>query len=141
MLTENPTCVTLVFMVGHGAGPRIEDTMKTETFEGEVSTAYGKTLDPPVKFSGSFDSFENYEEAETAKELLSKEDELGVINAKRKQKEAAKAKEAALKAAGIEKPDPNSPEVLRDGLIKGLMKRKGLDEATATQVIDELLNS
>lgn len=113
--------------------------MKTETFSGKIENAYGQALPTPVSFSGSFDAFENYDEVKQANEVLSNDEMLQVVNAKRKNNARAKASIAALDAAGIMKPDPNSPEQLRAGLIKNLVKAKGLDEATAASIVDGLL--
>lgn len=113
--------------------------MKATKFEGSVSAAYGKELETPVSFSGQYDSYETFDEAKTANDLLSNEEQLNAINAKRKAAARAKATTAALDAAGIQKPDPNSPEVLKETMVKNLIKLQGLDEATAKSMVEGML--
>ena len=115
--------------------------MKTETFKGEVSSAYGETLPKAIAFQGSYDAFESYDEVQKANELPSNDEVVSFINAKRKANARAKVTVAALEAAGISKPDPNSPEVLKANMVKNLMKMKNLDEATATQIVNGLLGA
>ena len=115
--------------------------MKTETFKGEVGSAYGETLPSPVAFSGSFEAFESYSEVQSANELPTNDEIVAFVNAKRKANARAKATTAALEAAGISKPDPNSPAVLRSNMIKNLMKAKSLSESDATQIVDGLLGA
>lgn len=109
--------------------------MKTETFKGTVENAYGKVLPTPVSFSGSFEAVERIDEIPDD-EKLGPADIIGVVNAKRKQAARAKATTEALQAAGVEKPDPNSPAVIRATMVKSLMKLHNLDEATATKILE-----
>jgi len=115
--------------------------MKTTKFEGSVSAAYGKELETPVSFSGQFDAYESYDEAKSANDLLSNEEHLNAINAKRKAAARAKATTDALTAAGINKPDPNSPEVLTDIMVKNLMKQTGVAEDVARSMVEGMLAS
>lgn len=115
-------------------------TMKSEKFSGTVASAYGKQLDTELKFSGEYEAFENLAEADAAKEGLTNDEQLAVINNKRKASARAVATTNALKAAGIEKPDPNSPEVLTENMIVSYMKKTGNDRATAEQIIKTLLS-
>lgn len=115
--------------------------MKTETFKGEVSSAYGETLPKPIAFSGSYEAYESYEEMQGKNDVPSNDDVLSFRNNQLKANARAKATTAALDAAGIAKPDPNSPEVLKSNMVKNLMKMKGLDEATATQIVNGLLSA
>jgi len=105
---------------------------KQETFKGRVENAYGKTLPTAVEFSGSYEKLEKGD-AIPADEALSESDIYDVINAKRKATARAKATAEALQAAGIEKPDPKSPEVVREGMIKGLMLLQNLSREQAEQ--------
>ena len=109
--------------------------MKTESFSGTVESAYGKVLPSPVKFSGSFEAFESFTEVQTAKEEPSNEDIVSIVNAKRKAAARAQATTEALTAAGIAKPDPNAPEVIRASMVKSLMKLHNISEAVATQIL------
>lgn len=110
--------------------------MKTETFKGTVESAYGKVLPSPVSFSGSFEAFESFAEVQAAKEEPSNEDIVGIVNAKRKAAARASATNDALQAAGIAKPDPNSPDVIRANMVKSLMKLHNISEDVATQILN-----
>lgn len=109
--------------------------MKTETFKGTVESAYGKVLPSPVSFSGSFEAFETFAEIQAAKEEPSNDDIVGIVNAKRKASARAAATTEALQAAGIAKPDVNSPDVIRANMVKSLMKLHNISEAVATQIL------
>ena len=111
--------------------------MKSVTFSGEISTAFGKPVSPALKFESAFDAYENYAEV-PAKEQLTEADMLAVVNESRKAAARALIIAETLKQNGYEKPDPNSPEVARANVIKSLMKAKKIDEATATQIADTL---
>jgi hypothetical protein len=116
--------------------------MKTETFSSTVSTAYGETLTKPVPYSGSYEAFESAEEV-AVKYTKTELDDLikSAANAAQKANAKSKASTAALEAAGISKPDPNSNEVLEANMVKNLMKRKGLDEETAKQIVSGLMTA
>lgn len=109
--------------------------MKTETFKGTVESAYGKVLPSPVSFSGSFEAFETFAEIVTAKEEPSNDDIVGIVNAKRKASARAAATTEALQAAGIAKPDVNSPDVIRANMVKMYMKLHNMSEADATRIL------
>ena len=108
--------------------------MKTETFKGTVESAYGKVLPTPVSFSGSFEAVEKLDEVPDD-EKLGPADIISVVNAKRKSAARAKATTEALQAAGVEKPDPNDPAVMRASMVKSLMKLHNISEAVATQIL------
>ena len=110
--------------------------MKTEAFAGKMENAYGVTLDKPVSFSGNYEAFETITEVKEKNEFPSDDEIVAFVNNKRKANARAKASTAALDAAGITKPDPNSPEVLRKTGIATLVKLYGMDEATAASIID-----
>jgi hypothetical protein len=110
--------------------------MTTETFKGTVESAYGKQLPAAVAFSGSYEAYQTYDEVKAANDVLSNEEMLAVVNAKRKASARAKATVEALQAAGIEKPDANSPETIKANMVKMLMKLHGVDEATATSILN-----
>ncbi len=95
--------------------------MKTETFKGTVESAYGKVLPTAVSFNGTFESVEKLEEIPDD-EKLGPADIINVVNAKRKAAARAAATTEALQAAGIAKPDPNSPDVMKENMVKMLMK-------------------
>lgn len=109
--------------------------MKPEKFNGTVESAYGKVLPTAVKFSGEFEAFESFQEIVAAKEEPSNDDIVNIVNAKRKAAARATATMEALQAAGIAKPDPNSPDVIRANMVKSLMKLHNISEAVATQIL------
>jgi hypothetical protein len=110
--------------------------MKSESFSGSVASAYGETLPKPVAFSGTYEAFETFDEVKGANELPSNDEIVTMVNNKRKANARAKATQAALDAAGIQRPDPNSPEVLRKTAIATLVKLYGMDEGVAASIID-----
>lgn len=114
--------------------------MKTETFSGTIETAYGNSVSPAVKFSGSFEAFETEVEAIEKNEGLTEEERLTVINNKRKASARATASTKALEAAGIYKPDPNSPDVLKNSMIATYMKLQKVDRETAEKIVAGLLS-
>jgi hypothetical protein len=105
--------------------------MKAETFKGSVESAYGNPLPSPVKFEGSFDAFENYDEMKAANELPSNDEVLQFVNAKRKNNARQKAMTDALTAAGITKPDPNDPAVVAARMLKDIEKLDMPDDQKA----------
>lgn len=111
--------------------------MKTETFSGKIETAFGKTLPSPVSFSGSFEAYENYEDIVKANDLLSNEEVLNAVNAKRKAKARAAATTEALQAAGIEKPDTSSPEYVKAQMVKSFAKLYKVSEADASAMLEQ----
>lgn len=114
--------------------------MKTETYKGTVESAYGKVLTSPVKFEGSFDAFETFAELQTANEVPSNDDIVSFVNSKRKASSRAAATTAALEAAGISKPDPNSPEQIRERMISDAMKANpSLTREVATARVEAVL--
>lgn len=109
--------------------------MKTETFKGTVESAYGKVLPSPVSFEGNFEAFETYDEIVKANEVPSNDEIVTIVNAKRKATARAAATTEALNAAGIAKPDPNSPDVIRASMVKSLMKLHNVSEDVAKQIL------
>ena len=122
--------------------------MKTVAFTATAESAYGEKLvdkdgkAAPVTYAGTYEAFENYAEVESAKEALSNDEHTTAVNNKRKAAAKAKAMQKAFDDAGLKKPDPNSPDMLRKGMIINLMKQKPeLDEATAASIIDSILGA
>ena len=112
--------------------------MKAETFSGTVENAYGEKLAKAVKFSGTFQAYESAQEVKDAKDELSDEEIVTARNAQRKANARQKAMTEALEAAGISKPDPNSPEQIRKNLIAGFLKG-GLSQEMAEKFVDQAL--
>lgn len=96
--------------------------MKQDTFKGTVESAYGEKLATPVAFSGTYEAFATYEELQTANELPSNDEVLSFVNAKRKNNARQKSMTEALEAAGISKPDPNDPLVVKANMLKNIDK-------------------
>lgn len=107
--------------------------MKTETFEAVAEQAYGKKLDTPIKYSGSFEKYENINEVRAANDLLKDDEQVKVRNAERKSTARQAALTAALTAAGIEKPTIENDEQLRLTKMYDILiaAKKSHDEARA----------
>jgi hypothetical protein len=105
--------------------------MATEKFSGAVKSAWGHELPEEVKFSGTFEAFETYEQLVAAKEEPSHDEVVAMVNNKRKAAARSKATLEALEQKYQEtgdvlyqKPDPNSEEFQTEQQIKLLMKRR-----------------
>jgi len=111
--------------------------MKTETFKGEISSAFGNKLEKPVNFSGSFESYDLPEGKGKDKVLFDAPEgadkiadgdvptvaELyAYVNGLNKNNARQKAMAAALAEAGIEKPNPNDPAVVMARMLKDIEK-------------------
>jgi hypothetical protein len=93
--------------------------MKKVTFSGTIENAYGKPVNPPLKFDGSVDAFESAEELRNRGEWPKDSEVVDWKNAQRKQTERQRVMTATLDAAGYEKPTlENDPQVQLKGLIK-----------------------
>lgn len=112
--------------------------MQTETFKGTVESAYGNTLPEAIKFSGSYEKYESMAEAKTANDVLSDEEQLTVINNKRKANARAKATTAALEVAGISKPTLEDPQVQLKQMIK-ILVMSGKSESDAQKFAESAL--
>ena len=114
--------------------------MKTEKFNGSVSSAYGEVLKSPVKFDGEFKAFENPAEVREAGEWPSESDVVDYVNAKRKASARAKATENALTLAGYEKPDLSKPEYRRKRMIADFVAM-GVPQDIAANQVDTILSA
>lgn len=112
--------------------------MKSETFKGTIESAYGNPLATALKFEGSFDAYETYEEAQTANDLPSRDEQVAFVNNKRKANARQKSMQAALDAAGISKPTLEDPQVQLRTMIKVLVA-SGRSDAEATQLAEATL--
>ena len=93
--------------------------MKTVTFSGVIENAYGKPVNPPLKFDGSVQAFESPEEMRNKGEWPKDSEVVDWRNAQRKQNERQRVMTATLEAAGYEKPTlENDVQVQLKGLIK-----------------------
>lgn len=87
--------------------------MKTEKLDGVMESAYGKKLDTPIKYSGSFEAYENKPEVVAANDLPSDDEVVSFRNTQRRNAARQKFMQAALDAAGIAKPTLETSEELR----------------------------
>lgn len=111
--------------------------MKTVEFKGTIEKAYNQTLPEPVAYSGSFEELEK-SDAIPEKEKLTDEDILSVVNNKRKASARQSAMQEALKAAGIEKPTLDDPQVQLREMIK-ILTKAGRSEEDARSLAETTL--
>lgn len=78
--------------------------MKSEKFSGTIESAYGKPVSPALKFEGEYTAFENVDEVKSKNEFPSDDEVVNFVNNKRKANARQKSMQAALDAAGYEKP-------------------------------------
>lgn len=133
----------------HGRMNRLRrvETMKSTPFTSTVESAYGKTISvhtggklKEIKVTGTFDEIENYNELVSAGLVPSQSDIVSYVNAERKAAAKAKATTEALTAAGINKPDPNSAESIRERMISDAMKANPkLTREVATARVEAVL--
>ena len=112
--------------------------MKNTTFSSKADTAYGKPVNPPVPYSGSFDAYENVGEIRSANDWPSDDEILALRNSERKAKAISKARVDALDAAGYKKPEANDPVQVFAAQVKTL-KLAGKSEAKAIALATEIL--
>lgn len=105
---------------------------KAVTKNAEVSKAYGTELPEAVKFSYSYDELAKGDTI-PAKEVPDEEDIRTLVNSKRNASARSKAQNEALRAAGIEAPTLEDPNVQLKTMIKVLVAA-GRSEADAEQV-------
>jgi NACalpha-BTF3-like transcription factor len=103
-------------------------------FSGKVETFLGKPVSPAVLFTGTFEELVKGDEI-PAKEIPNDEDILSYVNTARKAKARAESQTKALKDAGYEKPDANTPEAMADAQVKLIMKRKNVSYEKAQQIM------
>ena len=126
--------------------------MQTEKFNGTIESAYGKTLPEKLSFSGTFQAFTITDDvagnavelpatpdgADKITDAITWGDVYAVVNNKRKAKARQKAMNAALDAAGIEKPTMEDPQVQLATMIKGL-KAAGKSDVDARTIAETAL--
>lgn len=107
--------------------------MKTVTFKATTETAYGKPLSEPIPYEGTYQAFTSLQEVRDVGEYPSNDEIVTMVNNKRKAAARSKALNAALEAAGYEKPTMENDVTLQ---LKTLYKvyiaaKKPHDEARA----------
>jgi hypothetical protein len=112
--------------------------MKTSFFKGVMESAYGKNLEKPIRFEGSFEELQNVKEI-PAKEYPTDEDILSFVNNKRKAAERQKVMNAALFGAGVEKPKLEEDKQAQLRMIFKALVAAGRSENEARQVASATL--
>lgn len=102
---------------------------KIVTKKGSVSTAYGQTLATPVEFEYQVNELQKGDEI-PADEVPDADDILALVNSKRNASARAKAQNEALNAAGVEKPDTNTPDFRYKQMVK-LLTANGMPQEAA----------
>lgn len=102
---------------------------KQTTKKGSVSTAYGQNLPKPIDFEYVVNELQKGDEI-PADEVPDAEDILALVNSKRNASARAKAQNEALTAAGIEKPDTNTPDFRYKQMVK-LLTANGMSQEQA----------
>jgi hypothetical protein len=87
--------------------------MKRETFEAVAESAYGKKLETPIKYAGTFEAYESFSEVVSANDLLKEKEVVDFRNTQKKANARQKALQAALDAAGIVKPTLENDDQLK----------------------------
>jgi hypothetical protein len=107
--------------------------MKTEqTTKTETKTAYGKELDTPIAYEFTVDLFDTFAELQAAKAELTGAEQVKARNAKIVAAARSAAMNAALAAAGYEKPTAENDEQTRlKDMFKVLMTSKRYTEEQA----------
>lgn len=111
------------------------DTMKHETETTDTRTAHGKPLPAPIPYTFSWDVYENTAEQKAANDMLSDGEQLKARNAQKKANARTKALNAALEAAGIEKPTIENDDLLRlKTVYKGIVASKKHSDEKAREL-------
>lgn len=95
----------------------------------EVKTFNGQTLPEPITFAYSFIELQKGDEI-PADEQPDADDLRTYVNTKRNSSARAKAQNAALEAAGIQKPTLEDPDFRLKQMVK-ILSASGMDAATA----------
>jgi len=127
--------------------------MKTETFKGEMKSAFSQQLDKALKFHGTYEAFgpdkDNYtdadwdaaiEEIRAKNEFPKNEDIVNYVNNKRLANARQQKMNEVLNENGIERPNLETSEKLRfDTMVKVLIASK-MSEAEARATAATALN-
>lgn len=115
--------------------------MRTEKFEGKMSSWFGEPVRPPIAFSGTYEAFgpsepsslkqftdsdwnEALAEIQAANLYPSIKDIVGVVNGDRLANARAAKMQVVADAAGLKKPTLEDPQVALKGFIKILEAQK-----------------
>lgn len=113
--------------------------MKTERFSGTIESAYGKPVSPAIKFDGTFDAYESVEEIRSKNDYPSDDEIVAFKNNQRKANSRQKAMQAALDAAGYEKPTLENDRQLQVRTLVKVFLAAGKSEAEAIALAESTL--
>jgi hypothetical protein len=113
--------------------------MKNERFSGTIESAYGKPVTPALKFDGTFDAYESVEEIRVKNDYPSDDEIVAFKNNQRKANSRQKAMQAALDAAGYEKPTLENDRALQVRTLVKVFLAAGKSEAEATALAESTL--
>ena len=113
--------------------------MKTVTFEGTIESYQGKTLDSPIKYSGSCEQYENLTEAKDSEDWPGDSEILKFVNTKKLT--AAKAKNYQDATKDLKAAWESSPEYQRESLVKNIMTAKDIVRSEAEALADTILGA
>lgn len=113
--------------------------METIKFSGVMENAYGQKLEKPIAFDGEYEAYTSFDEI-PEKEKPSEDEILNIVNNKTKANARQKSMNAALTAAGIEKPTlKDSPELQISTMAKVLMASGKYTQEQAEQIARQTL--
>ena len=125
-------CDTLISDAGQFRPQSKGNHMKTETFKGNIESAYGKPVSPALSFEGEFEAFETVTELKEKNEYPSEDEIVSFVNNKRKANKRQQVMTATLDAAGYEKPTLETDTDLQvKTIVKALMASGKHTEVTA----------
>lgn len=113
--------------------------MKNERFSGTIESAYGKPVSPALKFDGTYDAYESVEEIKSKNDYPSDDEIVAFKNNQRKANARQKAMQAALDAAGYEKPTLENDRALQVRTLVKVFLAAGKSEAEATALAESTL--
>ena len=128
--------------------------MRTESFKGEISSAYGQPLGKKLAFKGTYEAFgpdkseKDYVDADwdaALDEIREKNeypknmDLVNFVNNRRLANARQKEMTATLDANGIKKPTNEDPQFRFDNMVK-ILVAAGNPEAAAKQIASQVLN-
>lgn len=109
--------------------------------EAVATTAYGKTLDAPVKYEYSWTEYPDFATLQAANDVLTNDEQVKVRNTERKAAARQKQLTVTLDALGIVKPTIENDEQLRlREMFKVLMASKIYTEDAAREMAAKTLN-
>ncbi len=112
-LLRHGTQHVYVYGIRNDADRKREAKMKTEKLTGTIESAYGKKLDKPVNYEGTFEAYENVGEVRSANDMPSDDEVVSFRNTQKRNNTRQRLMQEALDKAGIVKPTLENSEELR----------------------------